>query len=120
MDSPVGYPMRNRLSLILVLLAALPAAGAAEPRAPDTQPAAASSIAAAVSHLALSEGAAHRLLVTAALGDGFDQDVTDRSAFSSDRPEIASVDAHGSVRGMSAGTCVITSSFDGKSAQTHV
>jgi len=54
----------------------------------------------------------HRVQVTGFAANGFEVNVTSESAYSSDRPDVATVDAQGVVRGLTAGTATITAEAD--------
>jgi hypothetical protein len=49
----------------------------------------------------------HHVLITGLRKDGFEQDLTDLASYSSDRPEVATVEPGGVVRGLTAGTATI-------------
>src|SRR5580658_10484632 len=83
-----------------------------------------SDAAASLSHsprqIQLAAGKSHRILITAVGSDGFEQDVTTRSAFVSDDPDVAAVDARGMVRGIAPGDATITATCDGKTTAAAV
>lgn len=68
----------------------------------------------------LKEGAAHQTVVTAKYGDGTSSKVTAKALYVSDKPEVATVTSKGLVKGIKAGTAILTITYGGVSANVTV
>ncbi|HZK81699.1 MAG TPA: DUF1549 domain-containing protein, partial [Humisphaera sp.] len=68
----------------------------------------------------LVAGKSHRILITATGVDGFERDATSHSAFVSDHPAVAEVDASGMIHGVAPGVANITATFNGKTTVAAV
>ncbi|MEC0244076.1 DUF4073 domain-containing protein [Paenibacillus dokdonensis] len=68
----------------------------------------------------LEVGKTHSTVVTAVYSDGSTKPAADPLAFNSSKPVIASVDENGIVKGLAAGTAVITAQYQGFTAEATV
>lgn len=68
----------------------------------------------------LKEGATHQTVVTAKYADGTSSKVTARALYVSDKPEVATVTSKGLVKGIMAGTAILTITYGGVSANVTV
>jgi hypothetical protein len=70
--------------------------------------------------LSLRAGAVHRVLVSRTGAAGVDADVTGEAAFASERPEVATVEPGGGVRGVAEGSATITVTAGGAATRVVV
>ncbi|HEY7117422.1 MAG TPA: DUF1553 domain-containing protein [Tepidisphaeraceae bacterium] len=68
----------------------------------------------------LNAGAAQRFSVTRADADGFAIDVTGKASFSSDHPDVATVESGGVIRAKSPGSASMTATVDGATVHMSV
>jgi uncharacterized protein YjdB len=78
------------------------------------------SIAVTPATASIAVGAVQQLTATAVYTDGSARDVTTKAAWTSAAPAIATVNAAGLATGASAGTAVVTASFESKSANASL
>jgi hypothetical protein len=108
------------LSLAWLLSACGPAPQPPKPT-PPPPPAEFKAITAYPEKLELQAGQdAHHVVLTGASTNGFDVDITGRVKFTSTKPQIATVDEHGLVKPLQAGSAVIKATVGGVTASVPV
>src|SRR5690348_12600590 len=100
------------LSVITLLLAALPAIAAPDQQGASAPTGDANRIELSAESLRLACGQSHQLRASAAEGGGFLSDATTRATFTSDDSAIASVDAHGLITARAAGSTRVSATLD--------
>lgn len=114
----VTFYMLKRIVVITVCLFSFPAALRAADAPPADHPVA--RIVAWPNSISLSAGQSHRLLLSAIGNDSFERDITNAASFVCDKPDVATVDSTGCLRGLAEGSTTIHAAYGGRSTDIKI
>jgi hypothetical protein len=115
---------RGTYAVVAFVALAMPAAGcgskSSNVAAPTADSASVSALSVAPDPVAVPKGGSKQLRATATLGDGSKKDVSSDSHWSSDNPQLATVDDKGMVVGAGVGVTKIRAEYGGASGTSTV